>query len=93
VKQTVREKFACRDCERISEPPAPSGFARSHGVMSAKLTGHVVPRGLVGASLLAMILFEKHGAHQPLNRQSERYAREGVELDVSTMADHVGVAP
>ena len=42
------------------------------------------------ASLLAMILFEKYGAHQPLNRQSERYAREGVELDLSTMADQVG---
>jgi transposase len=39
---------------------------------------------------LAMILFEKYGQHQPLNRQSERYAREGVPLDVSTMADHVG---
>jgi transposase len=77
VRQTVREKFTCRDCERITEPPAPF---------------HVVPRGLVGASLLAMILFEKYGAHQPLNRQSERYAREGVALDVSTMADHVGAA-
>jgi transposase len=75
VKQTVREKFACRDCATISEPPAPF---------------HVVPRGRVGASLLAMILFEKYGAHQPLNRQSERYAREGVELDLSTLADQVG---
>jgi transposase len=77
VKQTVREKFTCRDCERISEPPAPH---------------HVIPRGRVGASLLAMLLFEKYGQHQPLNRQSERYAREGIELDVSTMADHVGAA-
>jgi transposase len=77
VRQTVREKFTCRDCERISEPPAPH---------------HVIPRGRVGASLLAMILFEKYGQHQPLNRQSERYAREGIELDVSTMADHVGAA-
>ena len=75
VRQTVREKFTCRDCETISEPPAPF---------------HVIPRGRIGASLLAMILFEKYGAHQPLNRQSERYAREGVELDLSTMADHVG---
>jgi transposase len=75
VRQTVREKFSCRDCERISEPPAPF---------------HVIPRGRIGASLLAMILFEKYGTHQPLNRQSERYAREGVDLDVSTMADHVG---
>jgi transposase len=75
VKQTVREKLACRDCEAIAEPPAPF---------------HVIPRGRIGASLLAMILFEKYGAHQPLNRQSERYAREGVALDLSTMADHVG---
>ena len=77
VKQTVREKLACRDCQKISEPPAPF---------------HVIPRGRVGASLLAMILFEKYGVHQPLNRQSERYAKEGIELDVSTMADHVGAA-
>jgi transposase len=77
VKQTVREKLTCRDCERLAEPPAPF---------------HVIARGRVGASLLAMILFEKYGAHQPLNRQSERYAREGVDLDVSTMADHVGAA-
>jgi transposase len=75
VRQTVREKFSCRDCEKISEPPAPF---------------HVIPRGRIGASLLAMILFEKYGCHQPLNRQSERYAREGVDLDLSTMADHVG---
>ena len=75
VRQTVREKFTCRDCETISEPPAPF---------------HVIPRGRIGASLLAMILFEKYGCHQPLNRQSERYAREGVDLDLSTMADHVG---
>ena len=37
-----------------------------------------------------MILFDKYGEHQPLNRQSERYAREGIELDVSTLADRVG---
>ena len=77
VKQTVREKLACRDCQKIAEPPAPF---------------HVIPRGRCGASLLAMILFEKYGVHQPLNRQSERYAKEGIELDVSTMADHVGAA-
>jgi transposase len=75
VRQTVREKFTCRDCETLSEPPAPF---------------HVIPRARVGASLLAMILFEKYGCHQPLNRQSERYAREGVDLDVSSLADHVG---
>jgi transposase len=51
---------------------------------------HVLPRGFAGPSLLAMILFEKYGQHQPLNRQSERYAREGVDLSVSTLADQVG---
>jgi transposase len=75
VIQTVREKFACRDCERISQPPAPF---------------HATPRGWAGPSLLAMILFEKFGQHQPLNRQAERYAREGVELSLSTLADQVG---
>jgi transposase len=75
VIQTVREKFTCRDCEKISQPPAPF---------------HVTPRGWAGASLLAMILFEKYGQHQPLNRQSERYRREGVELSLSTLADQVG---
>src|SRR5205823_14351270 len=43
-----------------------------------------------GASLLAMILYAKFGQHQPLNRQSDVYAREGIELDVSTLADWVG---
>ena len=75
VIQTVREKFTCRDCEKISQPPAPF---------------HVTPRGFAGPNLLAMILFEKFGQHQPLNRQSERYAREGVDLSVSTLADQVG---
>jgi transposase len=75
VVQTVREKFACRDCEKISQAPAP--FA-------------VLPRGFAGPSLLAMILFEKYGQHQPLNRQSDRYAREGIDLSVSTLADQVG---
>ena len=75
VVQTVREKFTCRDCEKISQAPAPF---------------HVTPRGWAGPSLLAMILFEKYGQHQPLNRQSERYAREGVELSLSTLADQVG---
>jgi transposase len=39
-----------------------------------------------------MILFEKFGQHQPLNRQAERYAREGVPISLSTMADAVGSA-
>jgi transposase len=75
VIQHVREKMTCRNCEKISEPPAPF---------------HVTPRGWAGPSLLAMLLFEKFGQHQPLNRQAERYCREGVPLSLSTLADQVG---
>jgi transposase len=50
----------------------------------------VTPRGFAGPHLLAMILFEKFGQHQPLNRQSERYARVGIDLSLSTLADQVG---
>ena len=75
VIETVREKFTCRDCEKISQAPAPF---------------HVIPRGWAGPSLLAMILFEKFGQHQPLNRQVERYALEGVPISLSTAADAVG---
>ncbi len=81
VIQTVREKFTCRECERISQPPAPF---------------HAIPRGWAGPSLIAMIMFGKFGRHQPLNRQAERFAREGVDLSLSTLADlvgHAAVAP
>src|SRR6476660_1069953 len=75
VTEHVREKFSCRSCETITQPPAPF---------------HAIARGFAGPSLLAMMLVEKYANHQPLNRQSEQYAREGIELSVSTMADHVG---
>lgn len=75
VIETVREKFSCRDCEKISQVPAPF---------------HVIPRAWAGPSLLAMIVFEKFGQHQPLNRQAERYALEGAPIALSTMADAVG---
>ena len=75
VVQTVREKFTCRSCEKITQPPSPF---------------HVIPRARAGASLLAMILYAKFGEHQPLNRQSQSFAREGIELDTSTLADWVG---
>ena len=51
---------------------------------------HTVPRGWAGPNLLATIVFEKYGQHQPLNRQRDRYAREGVDLSLSTLADQVG---
>src|SRR5947199_608607 len=77
VIQHVREKFSCRSCEAITQPPAPS---------------HPIARGRAGPSLLAHVLFSKYGLHLPLNRQSVTYAREGIDLDVSTLADWVGAA-
>jgi transposase len=75
VIEHVREKVTCRACESIAEAPAPS---------------HPIARGRAGPHLLALVLAGKFGQHLPLNRQSEIYAREGVAIDVSTLADWVG---
>jgi transposase len=75
VTEHVREKFSCRWCEKITQPPAPF---------------HPIARGYAGPSLLAMVLVDKYANHQPLNRQSEQFEREGIELPLSTLADHVG---
>ena len=75
VIQTVREKFSCRACESITQPPAPF---------------HPIARGRAGPDLLATVLYGKFGEHQPLNRQSEGFARESLDLSVSTLADCVG---
>ena len=75
VLSHAREKFSCRSCEKITETPAPS---------------HPIARGRAGPQLLAQVLFSKYRAHLPLNRQSDIYAKEGIDLDVSTLADWVG---
>ncbi|MFW7269293.1 IS66 family transposase [Gluconacetobacter sp. Hr-1-5] len=75
VIQTVREKFTCRDCESITQPPAPF---------------HPIARGRAGPWLLSTILCDKFLQHLPLNRQSDAFAREGIDLDTSTLADWVG---
>jgi transposase len=75
VIETVREKFTCRDCEVISQSPAPF---------------HATPRGFLGPHLLATIVFDKFGQHIPLNRQSTRFKCEGIELSTQTLADQVG---
>src|SRR6266496_6112791 len=72
---TCGRSSAAGPARRSPQPPAPF---------------HAISRGFAGPSLLAMILVDKYANHQPLNRQSEQFAREGVELSVSTMADHVG---
>src|ERR687883_810446 len=75
VIQHVREKVSCRACEAITEAPAPF---------------HPIARGRAGPNLLAEVVFAKYGLHLPLHRQSERFAREGVPIEVSTLADWVG---
>jgi transposase len=71
----VRPKFACAGCDRVVEAPAPS-----------RPTAY----GLAGPDLLAHVLVSKFGDHLPLYRQSEIFAREGIDLDRSTLAGWVG---
>jgi transposase len=77
VVRHVRPKFACNSCDRVVEAPAPS---------------RPIERGLVGPGLLAHVLVSKFGDHLPLYRQSEIYARQGVEIERSTLAGWVGAA-
>ena len=77
VIRHVRPKRSCQGCERIVQAAAPS---------------RPIDRGLAGPGLLAHVLVSKYADHQPLYRQSEIYAREGVDLDRSTLAGWVGAA-
>jgi transposase len=77
VIRHVRPKFACSGCDRVVEAPAPS---------------RPIERGLAGPGLLAHVLVSKFADHLPLYRQSEIYARQGVEIERSTLAGWVGGA-
>ena len=77
VIQHMRERFSCRSCDAISQPPAPP---------------HPIARRRAGVGLLAQILFSRYGFHLRLNRQSAAHVREGIDLDVSTLADLVDAA-
>ncbi len=78
VIQHVRPKFACAaGCDRVVEAPAPA---------------RPIEFGLPGPNLLAHVLVSKFADHQPLYRQSEIYAREGINLDRSTLSGWVGAA-
>src|SRR5215471_21244957 len=77
VIRTVRPKLACEQCDAIVQAPAPH---------------RPIDRGLAGPGLLAHMLVGKYADHLPLYRQSEIYAREGIELDRSTLAGWVGGA-
>ena len=75
VIRHVRPKLACVSCQRIFQADAPS---------------RPIARGLPGPGLLAQVLVAKYCDHLPLYRQSRIYAREGVDIDRSTMVDWVG---
>jgi transposase len=75
VIRHVRPKFSCASCQTITQASAPS---------------RPIARGLAGPGLLAHVLVSKYADHLPLYRQSEIYAREGIDLDRSTLADWVG---
>jgi len=77
VIRHVRPKFACSGCDRVVEAPAPS---------------RPIANGLPGPDLLAHVLVSKFCDHQPLYRQSEAFAREGIDLDRSTLAGWAGAA-
>jgi transposase len=75
VVRHVRPKLSCVSCQRIVQVHAPS---------------RPIARGMAGPGLLAHVLVSKYADHLPLYRQAQIYARQGVELDRSTLADWVG---
>src|SRR5271167_2869890 len=75
VIRHIRPKLSCRACETIVQPP---------------MSSLPIERGRPGPGLLAQVLVAKFCDHTPLHRQAGIYAREGVELDRSTLADWVG---
>jgi transposase len=75
VIRIVRPKLACASCDTIVQAPAPT---------------RPIERGMAGPALLAHVLVAKYGDHTPLYRQAEIYAREGVELDRTLLAQWVG---
>ena len=75
VNSIVRPQMACKCCERIVQTPLPS---------------RPIERGRPGAGLLAHVLVNKYADHCPLYRQSQIFAREGIDLDRSTLAGWVG---
>ncbi|MEM8580349.1 MAG: IS66 family transposase [Pseudomonadota bacterium] len=75
VNRIVRPRMACSGCDTICQAPLPS---------------RPIERGSPGPGLLAHILVSKYADHLPLYRQSQIYARDGIDLDRSTLADWVG---
>ena len=75
IIETVRERFSCRSCQTITQPPAPF---------------HVTPRAMFGPHFLACLAFNKFGLNQPLNSQRDRLESQGFAFSLSTLADQIG---
>ncbi len=75
VIKIIRPKYDCRCCQKLVQGEAPQ---------------RVINKGLASAALLTQVMVDKYLDHQPLYRQSERMAREGVDIERSTLADWVG---
>jgi transposase len=75
VIRHIREKLSCRSCDNVIAAPAPD---------------HAIARGRAGAGLLAHIVVSKYDDHLPLYRQAEIFARQGINLETSTLSGWVG---
>ena len=75
VIKTVRPKYSCKACDSVVQAPAPQ---------------RVINKGLPSAGLLTQVMVDKYMDHQPLYRQSQQMAREGIDVERSTLADWVG---
>src|SRR5450755_2782248 len=73
VLVTIRPKYACRTCE--------------DGVVQASAPARLIEGGLPTEATIAQVLVSKYADHLPLYRQAQIYARQGVNLDRSTLAD------
>jgi transposase len=85
VIETHRPKFACRSCEK-------NGADNVAGVIQAPAPARLIPGGLPTEALVAQVVVSKHADHLPLHRQCQILARQGVEIERSTLADWVGRA-
>ena len=75
VERHIRSKWACKRCETVVQAP---------------VAPHIIDKGIPTTNLLAQVLISKYADHLPLYRQEQIYARAGVELPRSTLADWVG---
>ncbi len=75
VERHIRGKWVCKKCEMLTQVPMPA---------------HVIDKGIASNRLLAYVLVAKYADHLPLYRQQKRFAREGIALPISTLADWVG---